>query len=331
VTFLNHRIGRRALLQMMVSGLVAAPPAVSAQPGTKVYRIGLVLSMVPATFAGQGPFFDRMRELGWVYERDFVAEYRVYGGRSDLIPDLAAQLVQAGVDVFIVQGGLEAFRVQQVTRTIPIVTLNAGDLVVTGLAESLAKPGGNVTGVQTLTTELIPMHLLLMKEAIPRVFQLGVLSHGSSTSLLRDAVAAAKTLNIALQVVTVERASQLAPAFSTFHARRVQGVVILRDAFTSSNTQMVAELALQYRLPTISDIPNLAAQGGLITYGYTVVADVDRLAADIVDKILRGAKAGEIPIQRATTFRLIINLVTANAMRLTLPPSLTSRADELIR
>jgi putative ABC transport system substrate-binding protein len=136
---------------------------------------------------------------------------------------------------------------------------------------------------------------------------------------------------IALQVVTVERASQLAPAFSTFHARRVQGLVILRDAFTSSKTQMVAELALQYRFLTISDIPTLAAQGGLITYGYTVVADVDRLAADIVDKILRGEKAGEIPTQQATRFRLIINLVTANALRLTLPPALTARADELIR
>src|SRR4029453_18005051 len=180
---------------------------------SKVYRIGLVLSMVLPTFAGQGPFFERMRKLGWVYERDFVAEYRVYGSRSDLIPGLAAELVRAGVDVFIVQGGLEASRVQQGSRTIPIATLNAGDLVVTGLAESLAKPGGNVTGVQTLTTELIPMHLLLMKEAIPRVFRLGVLSQGSNTSLLRDVVAAAKTLNIALQVVTVERASQLAPAF----------------------------------------------------------------------------------------------------------------------
>src|SRR5262249_5241921 len=220
---------------------------------------GLVLSRVPQAFVGQGLFYDRMRELGWVYERDFVAEYRVYGGRSDLIPALAGELVQTGVDVFIVQGGLEASRVQQVTRTIPIVTLNAEDLVVTGLAESLAKPGGNVTGVQTLTTELIPMQLLLMKEAIPRVFRLGVLSHGSNPGLLRDAVAAAKTLNIALQVVTVERASQLAPAFSTFHARRVQGVVILRDAFTASHTQIVAELALQYRLPTISDIPTLAA------------------------------------------------------------------------
>ena len=328
---LDHWIGRRALLGMMVSGLVTVPLVVTAQLGDKVYRIGLVLSMVPATFAGQGPFFDRMRELGWVYERDFVADYRVYGGRSDLIPGLAAELVRAGVDVFIVEGGFEASRVQQITRTIPIVTLNAGDLVVTGLAESLAKPGGNVTGVQTLTTELIPMHLLLMKEAVPRVFHLGVLSHGSNTGLLRDAVAAAKTLNIALQVVTVERASQLAPAFSTFHARRVQGVVILRDAFTSSNAPIVVELALRYRLPTISDIPNLAAQGGLITYGYTVVADVDRLAADTVDKILRGAKAGEIPIQPATRFRLIINLVTANALRLTIPPSLTARADEVIR
>ena len=323
-------MGRRAFLGIMAS-LLAAPLTVEAQPGGKVHRIGLVLSMVPSGLAGQGPFFERMQELGWVYEQDFVADYRVYGGRSDLIPGLAAELIRAGVDVFIVQGGLEASRVQQVTRTIPIVTLNAGDLVITGLAESLAKPGGNVTGVQTLTTELIPMHLLLMKEAIPRVFRLGVLSHGSNNSLLRDAVAAAKTLNIALQVVTVERPSQLAPAFSAFHAKRVQGVVILRDAFTSANAQVVAELALQYRLPTISDIPNLAAQGGLITYGYTVVADVDRLAADIVDKILRGAKADEIPIQRATTFRLIINLVTANALRLTIPPSLASRADELIR
>ena len=279
---------RRAFLGAVTSGLLAAPLAAEAQQTTKVYRLGLLFTVLPSTFPHEWPFYERMRELGWVYGRDFVAEHRVYGDRYDVVPELAIDLLRAGVDVFIVNGGIEASRTQQVTRTIPIVTTRAGDLVVMGLAASLARPGGNVTGIQT--PELITKHLSLLKDTVPRLSRVGILYRGSRDTALREAEAGGKALGIALQSVKVEAPGELDSAFSSFHAKRVQGVIILRDAVMGAAAKTLADLSLHHRLATISDIPFLAAQGGLMSYGYDVPT-VERSAADIVDKILRGAKA----------------------------------------
>jgi putative ABC transport system substrate-binding protein len=322
-------MARRTLLALLTGGFLAAPFAVEAQQAGKVYRIGLLFTVLPSTFPDQWPFYERMQELGWVYGRDFVAEYRVYGDRYEQVPDLAAELIRAGADLFVVQGGIEASRVQQVTRTIPIVTTRAGDLVAMGLAVSLARPGGNVTGIQT--PGLLTKHLSLLRDAIPRPARLGIIFPGSYGPPSRaEAEAGAKALGVALQIVPVQTANEFEGAFSAFRAARAQGVVVARDAFTTAHAKTLAALAVKNRLPTISDIPIFAAQGGLMAYGYNVPA-VERSAADTVDKILRGAKAREIPIQQATTFRLVINLTTAKALGLTIPSSLALRADEVIR
>ena len=332
-------MNRRAFL-VTASGLLAAPLAVEAQGAGKVYRIGLLFSSLPSTFPQQWPFYERMRELGWIYGRNFVAEHRVYSGQYARVPDLAAELIRAGVDVFVVPGGADASRVRQVTRTIPIVTWGAGDLVEAGLASSLARPGGNVTGIQNLQPELIPKHLSLLKEAIPGLSRAGLLSYRVPSAkphplspleeaFRRAAEAGGKALNMTLQIVTVYAADELGDGFSTLYAQRSQGVVVTGNSFMGFHMKTLVELALKYRLAIISDMPGLAEEGGLMSYGYNP-RDGFRSAADITDKILRGAKAGEIPIQQATTFRLIINVRTAKALGLTIPPSLLARADQVI-
>jgi len=324
-------VDRRRFLSGSLA-LFAWPLAAEAQPAGKIYRIGLLASgTLPTTPAGQGPLlYERLRELGWVYGRDFVAEERAYGDRIDRLPDLAAELIRTGVDIFVVEGAADAVRVQQVTHTIPIVTLRAGDLVAAGLAASLARPGGNVTGIQTLQPELAAKHLSLLKEAIPHLARSGILFVGSNAAVLREAEVGGKALGIALQIVSIPGADELDAACSAFQAERAQAVVVVRSQFMSTYAKTVADLALKHRLPTISEPSGFARQGGLMSYGYNF-RDTTRSAAEIVDKILRGAKASEIPIQQATAFQLIINLKTAKALGLKIPPSLLARADEVIQ
>jgi len=331
-------MGRRTFLAALTGGLLAAPLVAQAQQARKIYRIGLLFGQVPATFSGQWPFFERMRELGWIQGRDFVADYRLFGDRYERVPDLTSELIRTGVDIFLVGGAAEAARMQQVTRTIPIVTWAAGDLVAMGLAASLVRPGGNVTGIQTLQPNLAGKQLSLLKEAIPHCSRVGILFHTSDPTVrlgpsdaatFREAEAASKRLSVALQLVVVRAADEIENAFSAFHADRAQGVLLVRDTFMGVHMNRLVDLALKHRLPTISDLPSLAANGGLMSYGYNV-DDTLRSAADIVDKILRGAKAGEIPIQQATTFRLVINRKTAQAIGVTVPASLLLQVNQVI-
>jgi putative tryptophan/tyrosine transport system substrate-binding protein len=333
-------IDRRTFIAAMAGSLLAAPVAAEAQQAGKVYRVGLLESGARPTIpTGQGPLlYERLRELGWVYGPDLLAEQREYGDRIERVPDLAVELIRTGVDIFVVEGASEARRVQQATRSIPIVTLRAGDLVEAGLAASLARPGGNVTGIQTLQPELAAKHLSLLKEAIPRLSRSGILFErfgssrgpaGSGEAVLRAAESSGKRLGIALQIVTIRGGQELEGAFSAFQAERAQAVVVVRSQFLSTHLETLVNLALKHRLPAISDPPIFSRQGGLMAYGYDF-RDTVRSAADIVDKNLRGAKASEIPIQQATTFRLTINLKTAKALGLTIPQSLLLRADQVI-
>jgi putative ABC transport system substrate-binding protein len=270
-----------------------------------------------------------MRELGWVHGQNFVVERRAYGDQIERIPDLAAELMRSGVDIFLVTGGFVASRLQQVTRTIPIVTSDAADLVQSGLAASLARPGGNITGVQTLQPEVVGKHLALLKEAIPGLTRSGVLTGGPGTSLgIREAETSGKALGIRLQIVTVPRVEDFDAAFSAFRAGRAQGILVLRTPFMSTYRKTVADLALKYRIPTVSDLP-FTTDGGLVSYGYDR-REANRLLAETIDHILRGAQASETPIRQVTIFRLSINLKTAKALGLTIPPSLLQRADQVI-
>ncbi len=330
---------RRAFLATLTSGLLAAPLAPGAQQAGKVYRLGSVSAEMSTIPPGQGPFHDRMRELGWVYGQNYVVERRAYGDQLERIPDLAAELMRSGVDIFMTSGTTVARRLQQVTRTIPIVTYDAGDLVQGELAASVARPGGNVTGVQTLMPEMVGKHLALLKEAVPGFSRSGVLRGGgpstseadrrAGTSMVRNAETSANALGIRLQIVEVARVETFNAAFSAFRVGRAQGILVVRTAFLYTHQRTVADLALKHRLPAISDIPAFASNGGLMSYGYDG-REASRLLAETIDQILRGAKASETPIRQVTTFRLSINLKTAKALGLTIPPSLLQRADQVI-
>src|SRR5262252_6713335 len=330
-------IARRTFLAGTGALFLAMPLTVQAQQAKKMWRIvSMREDFTTSPPLGQGPFFDRMRELGWVYRQNFAMERRSWGDQVERIPDLATELMRSGVDVFIVPGVVAALRVQQVTRTIPIVTSASADLVEAGLAASLSRPGGNITGIQTLQRELTGKHLSLLKEASPGLTRLAFLIEDPSgneavvrRNALREAEASGKMLDIRLQIVTVRRVEDFDAAFSAFRDQRAQGLLVLRSPLIYAHRKTVVALALKHRLPTISEINSFAAEGCLMSYGFDV-KEINRLMAETIDKILRGTKAAEIPIQQVTTFQLIINLKTAKALGLTIPPSLLARADEVV-
>jgi len=327
-------IDRRAFIGILTDSLLAAPLAADAQPAGKVYRIGVINESPSSTPVGQGPFYERMRELGWVYERDYLAERRTFGDQIERIPELATELIRWGADVFIVTGVPQAQRVQQVTRTLPIVSWTAGDLVASGLVASLASPGGNVTGIQNLTVHLPGKHLSLLKEIIPRLSRAGILRSESDypkgvfDAYLRDAVTGAKALSIRLQVPMVCSNADFEAAFAAFRHEGAQAVLVLRSPVVVSHLKPIADLALMHRLPAICDA-YIAESGGLMSYGVNQV-EISRSLAEITDKLFRGAKAGDLPIRQPTTFWLTINLKTAKALGPTIPQSLLQRADQVI-
>src|SRR5260370_18801824 len=294
---------RRVFLGALAGGLLATPTTAPAQQPGKVYRIGAILDIAPLR-KGEGWFYDRMRELGWVYGQSFLHERRIFGDQYERIPDMAAELIRGGADVFYVPGVRSVPLVQQVTRTLPIVSGGAGELVAAGLAASLARPGGNVTGVQTQTVQVGGKHLSILKELIPRLSRVALLYSAENLVLnapyIREAEAAAKALNIQLRIVPIQRAEEFEAAFATARHERAQAIVLSRSAILTTYIKSVTAIALKHRLPTVSDLPQLVTEGGLMAYGVSW-ADMFRLVADIIDKIFRGAKASEIPILQPTT------------------------------
>jgi ABC-type uncharacterized transport system substrate-binding protein len=230
---------RRRLLLIALGSALTAPLVAEGQQSGRVFRIGLISSGLPSPSPPPGSqealFYERLQELGWVYGRNLVGERRAYGDRIDRIPELAAELIHTGVDVFVVEGGSEAVRVQQVTRSIPIVTLRAGDLVEMGIVTNLAKPGSNITGVQTLQSDVVGKELSLLREAMPSLSRSGILLPAPPSSpflkaVLREASSTAKALGIDLQIVSIQSPNDLEQAFSTLVAERAQGVVVHRSA-----------------------------------------------------------------------------------------------------
>jgi len=270
-----------------------------------------------------------MRELGWVYGQNYIVERRIHGDQFEHVPDQAAKWVRSGVDMFLVSGGRIARLVQQVTRTIPIVTSAAFDLVGEGLATSLARPGGNVTGVQVLAPEVAGKQVALLKEAIPRLSRLGVMTIRSGATVAPEVEASAKAMGIRLQLASASRLEDFDAAFSAFRDGRAQGLLVLRSTLIATYQKTVVDLALKHRIPTICDVEFFASNGGLLSYGWDI-HEIWRLMAETIDQILRGAQPSEVPIRQPRTFRLIINLKTAKALGLTIPPSLLQRADQVI-
>jgi putative ABC transport system substrate-binding protein len=282
--------------------------------------------------AGKTAFRQGLRELGYTEGQNILVEDRHADGRLDQVPKLAAELIALGVDVLVVGGTIAARSTRAATSTIPIVFTLAGDPVGSGLVASLAQPGGNATGLSNLTSELSGKQLEILKAARPQVSRIGVLYNPVNPAnrvALEEARASARTLALQLQVLEIRQPNELAHAFSLLKTRGVDALLVLSDpAFAPISG--VAKLTIQSRLPAISASRGFAEAGGLFSYGPSFLENFRR-AASYVDKILKGARPADLPVQQPTKFEFVINLKTAKALGLTMPQSLLQRADEVMQ
>jgi len=326
---------RRAFITTLAGGILAAPLAVEAQPA-KVYRIGLLGGSPPNSPGGSRAwegFFHGLRELGYVEGQNILIEGRFYGDRTERLPALAAELVQLKVDVIVAGAAPAPEAAQRATSTIPIVMAIHFDPVGSGLVVSLASPGRNVTGLSVLSPELVGKRLQLLKEAVPGISRVAVLWNPTIPTQaleLRAAEVAARSLKVQLQVVEAQGSSDFASAFSAMTKDRAGGLIALTSSMFFAHRTRIVELAAQSRLPAVYGVKEFPEAGGLMAYGPNL-RESFRRAATYVDKILKGAKPADLPVEQPTKFELFINLKTAKALGLTIPQSLLLRADEVIR
>jgi putative ABC transport system substrate-binding protein len=277
-------------------------------------------------------FVQRMRELGWVDGRNVAIEVRWAEGRSERFAEVAAELVRLKVDVILTHNTPPVLAVKQATSVIPIVFASAGDPIGTGVVASLARPGGNVTGLSSQTSDTAGKRLQLLREIVPGLRRLAIIGNvGNPLTVLEigEVQAAARTFGLEVAALDIQRADDIAPAFDKLRDR-ADALYLCGDPLVTTNRVRINTLALGARVPTMSVFRQYVEAGGLMSYGPNF-ADMFRRAADLVDKILRGTKPGDIPVEQATKFDLIINLTTAKVLGLTIPESFLLRADEVIQ
>ena len=327
---------RRTLLCGLTVGMLAAPLAVEAQQAGKLYRIGLLGGSPPNSPGGRRAwegFFQGLGELGYVEGQNILVEGRWYGERTDRLPALAGELVKLNVDVIVAAAAPAPEAARRATSTIPIVMANHTDPVGSGLVASLGRPGRNVTGMSTLSPELMGKRLQLFKEAIPGISRVAVLSNPTISSQaleLKEAKVAAGLLKMQLQLLEARAPGDFAGAFSAMTKERADGVIVITSSMFYAERTRIAKLAAESRVPTIYGVKEFAEAGGFMTYGIDVHESFRR-AAGYVDKILKGAKPADLPVEQPTKFELVINMKTAKALGLTLPQSLLVRADEILQ
>ena len=304
------------------------------QAAERIARIGVLASSGANNAATIEPLVHGLRELGWVQGQNLVVEYRFAEGRVDRLPGLAAELLQHKVDVIVAVATPASLAAKRATRTIPIVMVAAGDPVATGLIRNLAHPDANVTGVSfDVSLESFTKSLELFGQTVQDSRRVAVLINPANPAqrlAADDLRAAARSLGMQLAVLEASRAQDFDGAFALMSKQGVAGVFIVTDPLFIANRTRLAELALQHHLPSMFGLRNYVDAGGLMSYGPNI-ADSFRRAATYVDKILRGAKAGELPVEQPSRFELVINLKTASALGLSIPQTMLLRADEVIR
>jgi putative ABC transport system substrate-binding protein len=327
-------VDRRRFLLTSLAGALAGPLAVEAQQTGKVPRIGALAGATAATYAARFDSFRQgLRELGYVEGQNIAIEYRYAHGKLERLADLAAELVRLNVDVIFAVAAPETAAARQATTSIPIVFAGHGDPVGTGHVASLAKPGGNITGMSQMLPELSAKRLEVLKEAFPRVSRVAVLWNAANpTKVLdwRETQRAAPTLGIALQSREVQGPDDLASAFAALTRQRPDALMTLDDPVTMTARASIVAFAAKERLPTIYGLSDFVYVGGLMSYGPNR-AEMYRRAGAYVGLILKGAKPGDLPVEQSTKFELVINLKTAKTLGLTIPPSLLARADQVIQ
>jgi len=325
---------RRTFIGTLVGGLLAAPVAAEAQQTGKLYRVGYLSagSRESSEHLNQA-FLRGLKELGWIEGRDLIVEWRWAEGKNERLPALAAELVQRKVDVIVASAEAAALAAKNATSSVPIVIIFVGDPVGSKLVASLARPEGNVTGTTfTPTMEILGKRLALLKEAVPHASRVASLSNPANPSHareLREVEAAARPLRLQLHRLEARSPEELDSVFAAMVRERPDGLLVLVDSMFAIHRTRLADLAAKYRLPTVHGVREFVVAGGLIAYGVNLV-DYVAGAAFYVDKILKGAKPADLPIEQPTKFELVINLKTAKALGLTIPPSLLQRADQVL-
>jgi putative tryptophan/tyrosine transport system substrate-binding protein len=315
---------------LVAAGALLAAPLAGAQPAGKAPKV----AYLSASSASQVEAFRQgLRELGYVEGRNILIEYRWADGRFDRLPALAAELVRLGANVIVAANTPAALAAKNATRTIPIILVTSGDPVGSGLVASLARPGGNVTGLSLMPTLAIAgKQLELLKEAFPTLTHVAVLANPANpptAGLLKEVELAARSLGLRLRVVQVRESKEFGDAFDTMKRERVAALMVIADPLVSVNRDRIVAFAATNRLPAIYPYRTFVDAGGLMSYGADV-ADLTRRAATYVDRILKGAKPAELPIEQPTKFELVVNLKTARAIGLTIPQSLMLRADRVL-
>jgi putative ABC transport system substrate-binding protein len=321
---------RDAVLALLALG--SSPFAAQAQQADKVWRIGH-LSAQSGPDGTVEAFREQLRNLGYAEGRNIVFEFRWAAGKNERIPELAAELVQLKVDLIVTRTTFVAAAAKRATSTIPIVMASAADPVGAGVVASLARPGGNVTGVTQNTTEVDGKRLQLLREVVPKATRIATLVWDKAQLkplFLGQLRTAAQQMGITLVIQEIGTSEALAGAFNAMQRERAQGLIVPSSPFHNNNRKRIVELAAQHRLPSMFDGRAFVDEGGLVSYGPSGV-EMSRRAAFYVDKILKGAKPADLPVEQPSRFEMVVNLKTAKALGLTIPQSLLARADEVIR
>jgi len=326
-------VDRRAFLGTVAGGLFTAPLAAGAQRRGQVYRIGILETRSAVLNATNlDAFRQALGALGYTEGQNLEITYRSSDGRDERFPGLAGELVRLKMDVILTRGTPAALAAKSATRTIPVVMASSGDPVGSGLVASLRRPGGNVTGLSSYDVEIHAKRLDLLREVRPRLTRVaGLFNMGNPVLSLawKEVQRAAESLGIHAQLLDVRRPEDLPRAFDAAAKERAEALIVGLDGVTQGNLRRIAELAAKHRLPSIYATRDYAELGGLIVYGVSDRHQYQR-AATFVDKILKGATPGDLPIEQPDTFELVINLKTAKALGLTIPPSVLQRADQVI-
>jgi putative tryptophan/tyrosine transport system substrate-binding protein len=325
----------RRLASFSVLLLLASVHLAEAQQATKVPRIGYLAGVSPSVNSARIEAFRRgLRDLGYVEGKNIVIEWRSWEGKEERLPALAAELVRLKVEVIVAVGSSDIRSAKEATAAIPIVMIVGGDPVGSGFVASLARPGGNITGLASLSPELSGKRLELLKEIVPnlsRVAVLGTSTQPDNAQMSREVELAARALGVKLQYLDVLSHKDVETAFRAAGKGRSDAVLFqVPGPFASSQRPQIAELAVKSRLPVIYDRAEYVEAGGLMSYGVSFT-DLDRRAATYVDKILKGAKPADLPVEQPTKFDFIINLKAAKQIGLTIPPNMLARADKVIR
>jgi len=316
----------------LLSGVMAWPVAAAAQQPTKLPTVGFLGSGTPSTSSQWvAAFVQRLRDLGWIEGRTVAIEYRWAEGRDERYAEIAAEFIRLKVDVIVTAGSAPAIAAKQATSVIPIVFAAAGDPVGNGIVESLARPGGNVTGLSIQQTDLGAKRLELLREVVPNLDRLAIMANvgtPGAVSEMKEVEVVARTLGLEAITLQIRRADDIARVFETLKGR-ASALYICSDPLLNANRMRINTLALAARLPTMYLFREYVETGGLMSYGPNL-PDLYRRSGDYVDKILRGTKPADIPVEQPTKFDLIVNLTAAKVLGLSIPDKLLVAADEVI-